>query len=46
MGGIEYAMRRASEYSEKAKGSLRLLSESEAKAGLCRLADYAVARER
>jgi geranylgeranyl pyrophosphate synthase len=45
-GAIEYAMQRANEYSEKAKSALSILPDSEAKHELCRLADYAIARDR
>ena len=44
-GAIEYAMKKAREYVGKARASLSVLCDSEAKAELCRLADYAVGRE-
>jgi len=42
---LEYAMLKAREYSERAKKALSLLPGSEAKAELCRVADFVVARD-
>jgi octaprenyl-diphosphate synthase len=44
-GAIDYAMRTAAEYAEKAKGALGVLAGSEARAALLGLADFVVARE-
>ncbi|TEU17933.1 MAG: polyprenyl synthetase family protein [Anaerolineales bacterium] len=44
-GALEYAMLKAREYSDRAKRALSALPESQAKAGLCKLADFAVARD-
>jgi len=44
-GALEYAMLKAGEYSERAKEALSALPRSEAKAELCRLADFVVARD-
>ena len=45
-GGLEYAMKTAREYSERAKEALQVLAPSQAKAALSDLADYAVTRDR
>ncbi len=45
-GALDYAMQRAKEYSCRAQEALSSLAESEARAGLHRLADYAVTRKR
>ena len=44
-GAIDYAMRTAVEYAEKAKRALGVLPGSEARTGLLGLADFVVARE-
>ena len=44
-GAIEYAALKAREYSSRAKEALSILAESEAKAALSELADFAGARE-
>jgi octaprenyl-diphosphate synthase len=44
-GAIEYAMLKAREYSERAKESLSILPESDAKAALSELADFAFVRD-
>jgi octaprenyl-diphosphate synthase len=45
-GAIEYAMQKARQYSERAKEPLSILRESDAKAALFELAEFACARER
>jgi geranylgeranyl pyrophosphate synthase len=44
-GAVEYAMQKAKEYSERAKGALSILSGSEAKEKLLKLADFALVRD-
>jgi len=44
-GALEYAMLKAREYSERAKEALSILPDSEAKAALFELADFAFARD-
>ena len=46
VGALDYAMQKCQEYSEKAQASLAFMPESEAKAELLRLAEYAVTRNR
>jgi geranylgeranyl pyrophosphate synthase len=45
VGAIDYAMHKAMQYASTAKQSLRSLPESEARAALLDLADFAVARD-
>jgi geranylgeranyl pyrophosphate synthase len=46
IGAIDYAMQKATEYATAAKRSLSILPQSEAKAALLELADFAIARDR
>jgi octaprenyl-diphosphate synthase len=46
VGALEYARLKATEYAEKAKGALLTLDDSDARARLTRLADFAVSRNR
>ena len=46
MGSIDYARKTAIEYNKKAKNSLSVLKDSEAKELLCDLADYSIKREK
>jgi len=46
VGALDYAMLKCREYSEKAKASLSILADSEAKLELLKLAEYAVLRDR
>jgi geranylgeranyl pyrophosphate synthase len=43
-GALDYALRTASQYAEEAKKALAVLPASEAKEELCKLADFAIAR--
>jgi geranylgeranyl pyrophosphate synthase len=45
-GALDYAMQKAGEYSNKGKKALSIFPCSEARAALCDLADFAVARDR
>jgi geranylgeranyl pyrophosphate synthase len=46
VGALDYAMLKCSEYSKKAREALAVVQQSEAKAELLRLAEYAVIRDR
>ena len=45
-GAIDYAVSKAREYSSRGKEALSILPDSAAKAALCELADFVVARDR
>jgi geranylgeranyl pyrophosphate synthase len=45
-GALDYAMRKAEEYANRAKTALSVLPGSKARAAMCDWADFAVARDR